>query len=277
MELIVKSKKIKNADGFLFGLKGFSTESNLVTLDELKDMESQKVFISVDKNMFNSDLKALEEVLISLDELNVKGVLFYDLAVLSIVKRLNLNLNLIWNQNFLVTNYKTCNYYAKEGVKGAVISSEITINEVIEIAKNTKLDLFVNIFGYSMMGLSKRCLVSSYFDYIEEENDLDVNYIKEKDDSYPVIEKDYGTKFLSKDVLCGIRYLNELRDAGIKYLILDDNLIDEDVFSKVYDIFVKALNSSCDLILLERNINSLVNTSLGFFDKKTIYKVKKND
>lgn len=278
MELIVKSKKIKNADGFLFGLKGFSIESNLVTLDELKDMDSKNIFVSIDRNMFNSDLGELERALISLEKLKVRGVFFYDLSVLSIVKRLNLELNLIWNQNYLVTNYKTCNFYAKEGVKGAVISSEITIDEIEEIGRNAHFDLFVNIFGYSMMGLSKRCLVSSYFDYIKEENSLDVNYIKENDDSYPVIERDYGTKFLSKDILCGIRYINRLKDAGIKYIILDDNLISDKDFNDIYNIFKESLNCSSDKLLeLERNINSLVNTSLGFFDKKTIYKVKRND
>ena len=278
MKLIVKNRKIKNADGFLFGLKNFSTETNLITIEDLKKQNPNNIFISIDKNMFNKDLKPLEEALISLNELNIKGIFFYDLAVLSLVKRLNLNLNLIWNQNFLVTNYQTCNYYASEGVKGAVISSEITIEEIEELATNTNLDLFVNIFGYQMMALSKRKLISAYFDYLKEENKEDIHYMKEKEANYPIIEKDYGTKFLSKDILCGIRYINRLKKAGIKYLILDDNLINEETFTKIYNIFKESLKlDDNELLSLERKINSLLPTNLGFFNQKTIYKVKKND
>lgn len=275
MELIVKNSNIKNADGFLFGLKGFSTESSLVSLDELESMDCSKVFISLDKNMFNEDLDDLEDVLVSLDKFSLRGVLFYDLSVLSIVKRLGLKLNLIWNQNFLVTNYKTCNFYLEEGVWGASVSSEITIDEIEELASNTKLNLMVNIFGYQLMAFSKRKLVSSYFDYIDDFNKLDLNYMKEKDNSYPVIEGDLGTKFLSSYILCGLRYINRLKNCGIKYLILDGNLIDDDVFVNIYNIFSSALDSSdVELLSLEGKVNSLIDTSLGFFDKKTIYKVK---
>ena len=50
---------------------------------------------------------------------------------------------------FVLTNYKTCMYYQKDGVSGAVLSSEITIDEIKEIAENIDFDLFVNIFGSS--------------------------------------------------------------------------------------------------------------------------------
>lgn len=282
MELVVrtsidniKSNKYKNADAFLFGLKGLSIDRNLIALDELKLLDTSNIYILLDKNMFNSDLAYLEEVLICLDKLSLKGILFYDLAVLSISKRLGIKTPLIWNQNFFVTNYRTCNYYFNEGVSGALISSEITKDEIIEISKNTKLDLFVNIFGRQMMAFSKRYLVSNYFTFIGEVNDKDVNYMSERTGSYPVVEKDFGTKFFNKEVLCGIRYINEFKPF-INHLILDDYMIDEDVFVKILSIFKEGLDASGDeLIGLEREVNSLVSCDLGFFDKKTIYVVKR--
>ena len=45
---------------------------------------NKKVFLSLDKNMFNEDLKLLEEILSKIDNYNIKGILFYDLSVLSI-------------------------------------------------------------------------------------------------------------------------------------------------------------------------------------------------
>ena len=277
MEIVLRSNNIWKGSFFLlFGLKGLSIDNNLISLEELKDMDTSKIYISLDKNMFNDDLKFLEQALLVLNDLKVRGIFFYDLAVLSLSKKLKIDIPLIWNQNFLVTNYRTCNYYKKEGVKGAVISSEITIDEIVNISRNIDMDLFVNIFGFQLMAVSKRLLLSSYFDYVNESNEDIYHYMSERTGRYGVIENDYGTKFISKDILNGIRYINRLKDAGIKYIILDDYGIDKDIFDNVLECFNLAINSSTDdeLLELERKINCLVPTSLGFFDKKTIYKVK---
>lgn len=276
MEIIIKSKKKKEAFCLLFGLKNLSTYDNIITLEELKEMDTSKIFIAIDKNIFNDDLKDLKEALQELNKLNIKGIFFYDLAVLNLCKKLNINIPLIWNQNFLVTNYKTCNYYEKEGVQGAVLSSEITIDEILEIKNHTKLDLFVNLFGYQTMAISKRHLISSYFDYLNEENEEKINYIIENNDKYQVVEDSYGTKFLTKDILNGIRYIKKLKDKGIKYIILNDEGIEKETFLKICDYFKQAINTNDEneIMKIERDINSLVKTSLGFLDKKTIYKVK---
>lgn len=277
MEIVLRSNNIWKGSFFLlFGLKGLSIDNNLISLEELKDMDTSKIYISLDKNIFNDDLSFLEQALLFLNDLKVRGIFFYDLAVLSLSKKLKIDIPLIWNQNFLVTNYRTCNYYKKEGVKGAVISSEITIDEIVNISRNIDMDLFVNIFGFQLMAVSKRLLLSSYFDYVNESNEDTYHYMSERTGRYGVIENDYGTKFISKDILNGIRYINRLKDAGIKYIILDDYGIDKDIFDNVLECFNLAINSSTDdeLLELERKINCLIPTSLGFLDKKTIYKVK---
>lgn len=282
MEIILKNKLMKDElnASFLFGLKDLSTYDNVLSLEELESLDTSKIYIAIDKNIFNKDLLFLEKALVKLNELKVKGILFYDLAILSLSKKLNINLPLIWNQNFLVTNYKTCMYYQKDGVSGAVLSSEITIDEIKEIAENIDFDLFVNIFGYQLMGASKRNLVSNYFEYIDEENLNKFNYMIEKDNKYPILENKIGTKIFTKDVLCGIRYLNNLKETGIKHIILSDDLLDDNIFYRVYEIFKNALDkelSNQELLELEKEINSIIPTSLGFFNKETIYKVKRND
>ena len=280
MKIIYKTNKnYRNAKCVLFGLKDLYTYENEITLEELKDIKDKEVFLAIDKNIFNRDLELLENTLKRIDKYNIAGIFFYDLAVLNLAKKYNVKTPLIWNQNFLVTNYKTCNFYQKEGITGAVLSSEITISEVEEIAKNTKLNLFLNIFGYQLMAISKRNLITNYFKYLKLENDKQTNYIIEKNNKYPVIEEKIGTKFYTKDILNGIRYINKLKQANIKYLILDDNLIDQKVFEEVASIYEESIaNNLTDEQLLEKEekIKKLLpNTSTLFLDKKTIYKVKR--
>lgn len=278
MELIIKNTNMK--EGYpLFGLKDLSINKPTLSLEELKNIKDKNIFISIDKNIFNSDLPYLEKALNIIENLNLKGIFFYDLAVLSLSKRLNLKTKLIWNQDFLVTNYKTCNFYQKEGVKGAVLSPLLP-EEIEEIRNNTNLELYVNIFGHQLMAVSKRHLLTSYFNYINKENNQNIKFMKEKTGTYPVIEEFYGTKFLTKDILNGIRYLNKLKEIKIDYVILDSILIENDTFSKILEYYKEAIYNDVTeerLLEMEQEINKIIPTSLEFFAKKTIYKVKKND
>ena len=277
MRIIYRTSKNKEASAILFGLKGFSIYDNVITLEEINSITSD-IYLSIDKNLFDEDLESLEKVLSVIDNYDIKGIFFYDLAVLSISKRLNIKTKLIWNQNFLVTNYKTCNFYYNEGVSGALISSEITIDEIIDIAKNTKLELFVNIFGHQLMGVSKRALISNYFSYYGISNEKDLNYMIEKNEKFPVVENSICTRIYTKDVLNGIRYLKRLKDAGIKYLIIDDIFLESEVSQKIKDIFEKSILScnDADLLKYESLIKDIIpNSGPLFLDKKTIYRVKK--
>lgn len=279
MKIIYNTKNYKGAKTLLFGLKDLSTYENEISLEELNKYKNKEIYLALDKNMFNEDLPKLEESLKEIDKLNIKGILFYDLAVLHISKRLNLKTPLIWNQNFLVTNYKTCNFYEKQNIKGAVISGEITIEEIEQLAKNTKIDLYINAFGYQLMAISKRKLITNYFNHTKETNQEKAHKMIEKENSYPIIENETCTKIYTKEVLNGIKYLNRLKQAGIKYIILNDILLDEEKFNKVAKIYEEALNKNeTDQELLEREKqikNIINNTSTLFLDKKTIYKVKR--
>ena len=265
----INIKKFENAEAFLFGLKDFSYTTPIsITLKDLKKMKqkaNKEIFIKIDKNIFNKDIENLKKILLELDSLNINGILFYDLSVLSLAKKLEIKTPLIWNQNFFVTNYRTCNHYEEKGVYGAVISSEITLQEIIEIRKNTSFKLFVNIFGYQMMAFSKRKLITNYFKYLKKKNYKRNNYIIEKDKKFLIKETKEGTMILSDKILNGLKYKKQLEKAKIDYLILDQTMIKDKDFKKV----LQAIKENKDID------NIISNTDTLFLDKKTIYKVKK--
>ena len=265
----INIKKFENAEAFLFGLKDFSYTTPIsITLKDLKKMKqktNKEIFIKIDKNIFNKDIENLKKILLELDSLNINGILFYDLSVLSLAKKLEIKTPLIWNQNFFVTNYRTCNHYEEKGVYGAVISSEITLQEIIEIRKNTSFKLFVNIFGYQMMAFSKRKLITNYFKYLKKKNYKRNNYIIEKDKKFLIKETKEGTMILSDKILNVLKYKKQLEKAKIDYLILDQTMIKDKDFKKV----LQAIKENKDID------NIISNTDTLFLDKKTIYKVKK--
>ena len=272
---ILEYKKI-GADAFIFGLKGYSSGyNNNLTLEEIEKVRRDydgELFIAVNKNIFNGELKDLESALVFLDKIKVDGILFYDLAVLSIRNRLGLKVPLVWNQTHMVTNYNTCNYFYDKGCNYGVLASEITLDEINEIKSKTSMKLFLNIFGYQAMGYTRRHLVDNYFKSTGKERNKDNYIVKNNDSEYIVSEEEHGNAFYFGKVLNGSVVALK---ANVDYLIFNDNFIDKDIFSKTLSLYKKLVDSKDDKYVKE--IDALVGDNRGFFFNKTIYKVKKDE
>ena len=187
MKITVIPNKINNLDkyissgveAFIFGLKDYSINYLGLTIEEIKYIVDKykdvDIFISINKTIFNGELEDLEKKMIELNSISIKGVLFYDLGVLSLYNKHKFNYSLGWHQTHMVTNYNTCNYYYDKGVEYGVLSSEITKDEMIEIKNNTKMKLFTFIIGYPIMAHSKRRLLTNYYSSQNREYDNSKN------------------------------------------------------------------------------------------------------
>ena len=263
------------ANAFIFGLKNYSSGyNNEITVDEIKEIRefyNGELFIAINKNIFNRELVDLENIMIQLDELDISGILFYDIAVLSIKNRFNLKTPLVWNQTHMVTNYNTCNYYYDKGCEFGVVSSEITLEEINEIKKNTKMKLFLNVLGYQIMGYSRRHLLDNYFKSTDKKRDNNTYIIKNNDEDYIIQEEENGNALYFGKPLNGSVIVNQV---DVDYLILNDNNFDKDKFIKTFLLYKKLIDTKDESIVKE--IDDLVGDNRGFFFTKTIYKVKKN-
>lgn len=264
-------------DGFIIGIEDMSINTNfcisLDNLDILNSIEDKDIFINLNKNMHNGDLQIVKNILINLNKYNIKGVLYYDVAILNIYNSLDLNYDLVWSQEHSTTNYNTINYWNSFGVKYSYLSSEITEDEIITISKKSKSKLMVNMFGYLPMFVSKRHIVKNYLEYFNLKDDSDVNYIEKEGKIYPIVDSNIGTSVFSSNILNGIKsYIN----IDIEYIVLNSFNIELSKFVEVIKMF-KNVNSK-NVSEYESKINMMFsNTDTGFLNKKTIYKVKKNE
>ena len=264
---------------FLIGLKGLCNNiDNAITVDEILSLREKykdiKLFIVMNKNIFNNELGLVEESLIKLNN-KIDGLLFYDLSILRLTKKNNLNIPLVWNQTYMVTNYNTCNYYKEMGCEYALLASEITLDEIKEIRSKTDIKLMVNIFGYPVMSHSNRKLISNYFNFINKEklkNKYEITEVN-KDTPYIVKEDNTGTSFIYGNLLNGTSALIELKDLDISYFIARED-VEEELFYKVLDNFNSIINNKYKDNIVEE-MNKLIGEYTGFFYKKSIYKVKK--
>ncbi len=267
-------------NSFIIGLKDFSINFQEYSIEEIKklriDYPDIELFVSINKNIFNSDLSLLEERLIEISKFGVKAVLFYDLSILSIVKKNNLNISLVWSQEHMTTNYNTCNYYYNKGCGYAYLSSEITLEEIKEIKEKSKIQLISFFFGYPDVSFSKRKLITNYFLFHNLSKERDWYTIKSDDDNnkYFIKESKLGTRILYGKVMNGIKPFYELKDI-VDYAILSEEMIDHEVFIKGLKIFSDLNNEKVTVDEANQSLIDLVKSDdTIFYYKKTIYKVK---
>lgn len=283
MKLLIMPKSINqtkdlisNCDGVIVGLDKLCINMpNNFTKDELKQIidickyNKKEVFISLNKNMHNSDLDYLKEVLIEFDNYNVEGFIYYDIALVNLKEELNLKTSLVWHQEHLTTNYLTSNYWYDHGALYTYLSSEITKEEINEISTLCKAKTLVNIFGYLPMFVSRRHLVKNYLKTFNISDNSKINYIKKEGKTYQIIDSCDGTIAYSSAVLNGIE---EILSLKCDYAVLNCFEIEEEFMKEILEMY-KNVNESNVLEYKER-IDSKLNTDLGFLYKETIYKVK---
>lgn len=285
MKIAVIPNNINNLDKyiecgcntFILGLKDYSINYCGVTINEIKNIFDKnsdiEVFISVNKTIFNCELYDLENKLIELNNIPIKGVLFYDLGVLSLYQKHKFNYSLVWHQTHMVTNYNTVNYYYDKGASYAYLAGEITSNEMVEIKNKTKSKLFVTIIGHPIMAHSRRGLLTNYYESQDRTYNGDLTLISEKDSSYIVSESKDGTCIYDEKIVNGIDYIDELSrlDYGVIHgFNMDDELLIE-LISLLNDVIQNNSYSS------KERIKELIGNNTGFFSKKTIFKVKKDE
>ena len=272
-------------DAFIIGINDYSVHFNyLVDIKDLDDIISiirksnKKIYISFDRLYYNNEINNVKDIVKDIINKDIDGIMYTDIGVLNILNELGFNKDIIWNSNHIGTNSKTVNFLGKRNVNYALLSTEITIDEIISIKNNSNINIGVFMYGLLNMATSSRKLLTNYFKYINKIKDKDIYRIKEmnKDKDYLVVEK-YNTDFYTNLVLNGIKYYPRLLDNNIDFIILDNYLLDEDNFLNVLKAFLDVKNNSYDEIgVLDEKVNknTSLNTFDGFLDKKSVYKVK---
>lgn len=259
-----------NCDGVIIGIKDLSI--NMPCYFEVEDLEkiNKEVFVCLNKNIHNSELDLLEKTLLKLKDYKIKGIIFYDIAVVNLVKRLNLDFDLVWSQEHMTNNYYTVNFWKSNNVKYTWVSNDITLREMQEIKENTDSKLMVTLFGYLPMMASRRHLVKNYLRTFNLKDESKINYIEKEGNIYPLIDDKFGTICYTSFILNGLK---EKLLLNYDYIVLNSFLIEDDKFIQVLDIFNKVNKENVDELEVEIN-NMFPNTKKGFFYEETVYKVK---
>lgn len=273
-----KDELSKIETGVIVGLKRFSTGINVqMDINEIRELVNcNDVFVVINKTIFNGEIDELASILKELSNIDIKGILFYDLSIVEINDEYGLNLPLVWNQTHMVTNYNTCNYYFNKGVSMCMLSNEITLDEMIEIKRKTNMQVIANVIFNPIMAHSRRSLLSNYFasikmDKVNDEYLVEENVTKNK---YIVKEDDTGTTFIYNNTVNGIVPLFDMVDNDFDYVVIDKSFLSFDDYNNCLNVVNKVIDKNIEKEEAKELVKKIIGDDTGFFYKKTIYKVK---
>ena len=278
----VANKEISNYIGFcdalLLGLENFSVlNSATFSLAEIREIINKypriEIFVKMDKNIFNKEIDEVRRVLLELEQMSICGVFFYDLAILELKQELSLSLDLVWSQTHMVTNTRTCDYYFHQGVRYALLSKEITLDEIVEISKESSISTIVEVVSLPSVGYSRRKLVHNYYEDLGENGSSTLSVLEKiTNKKYLVKEENNGTGFLLDEVLNGTSVVSSLYQAGVDYVLFREEGVSS--FLELIRDTKQYIKEGCsDASYVEKY--KKLGDSTGFFFKKTIYRVKK--
>ena len=277
----------QNFDGFIVGIEGFSNNFNhyykLEDLDEIIDISKEfnkDIYIALNRLYYNDEIESLKELVNKLVKYDITGIGYTDNGLLNILNDLNYDKDILWISNHLGTNSKTINFLEKRNVDLALLSTEITIDEIVDIKKNTNISIGACLYGFLNMATSSRKLLTNYFEYIDKEKNNKEYVMKDKvkDKEYRLVEE-RDTNFFTNSVLNGISFYPKLIDNSIDFIYLDDYMLDENKFFNIIEAFSSLRNAHDDKEYVSKleevvNSNTDYDTFYGFLNKKTVVKVK---
>lgn len=259
-----------------FGLRTFAGNFDLEELKWATNFAhklGKKVYVTVNIIPHDSDLIGLDDYIKSLDEAHVDAVIVSDLGVMQIVKRVAPKLDIHISTQANVTNSETAKFYASLGAKRIILAREMSLEEIKNIRKELPQEVEIEAFCHGAMCISYsgRCLLSTFMTGRDANRgacvqacrwQYEINEVNKKE-KYPIEEDSKGTYILNSQDMCMIKYLNQIKDAGVASIKIEGRMKSEYYVANVVNAYRLALDylSSHKTYRLPEKIANEVNKS----------------
>jgi putative protease len=246
------------ADSVYIGLQGCNMRSNVsnFSLNDVKDAVKRahdfdaELYVCTNTIMKDPDLNQLGEYLPLLKSMEVDALIVSDLGAVEIARKNGLEVHMSVQAN--ISNVGALEVLKKLGVQRAILSRELSLQEIASIAKKSPLELEVFVHGALCMAVSGRCFISSKLYgksancgeclqpcrkswklLSEEKEELILDRSSENDLSY----------FLSPRDLSMIEYVPQLIESGVDVFKIEGRARPADYVATVTRVYREAIDS----------------------------------
>jgi putative protease len=172
-----------------------------------------------------------------LKKIGVDALIVSDPGILTIIKKIWPQVEIHLSTQANCTNWQAAAFWHKQGVARIILGREVALDEIKEIKKKVPgLSLEYFVHGAMCMAYSGRCLLSRYFtgrsanlgdcaqpcrwEYSRQDfsgaETQEFHYRPAgQDEDIEIVGEQHGSYILNSKDLCLMKYLAELRDAGV--------------------------------------------------------------
>jgi len=157
----------KYADAVYFGV----SELNMRAASGIKTAEMEsfvkkvhsyglKAYLTVNSVVYNPDIKKAEILVKKAKKAGIDAIIVWDPAVILIAKKNKVPFIISTQAN--ISNWESAEFYKSLGAKRVVLAREMTLKQIKELRKKTKVEIEAFVHGAMCMAVSGRCILSAY-------------------------------------------------------------------------------------------------------------------
>lgn len=231
------------ADAVYFGGEMFGLRSGAknFTVEEIKEGVSyahnrgKKVHMAVNIFAHNEDIAELEQYLHRIKEIPIDAFIVSDPGVMMAIRSVMPEAEIHLSTQANMTNYRTAEFWGKQGVKRIVLARELTFGEIKELREKLPEEMELESFiqGAMCISYSGRCLLSNFM--IERDANRGecahpcrwkYHLVEEQrpGEYFPVEEDERGTYILNSRDLCMIEHIPDLIQSGLASLKIEGRM-----------------------------------------------------
>jgi len=284
MEILVTLRNISSfekllpvVDGFIVG-KHFTTcydlsMNELTYINKVCQVNNKSLYVVMDNFVSENEKMLLYDYLDYLSRLNIAGIYFHDLGILDAAKSYGLVDKLIYDGKTVLCNSLDTAFMLDKGIDSVLLSRELTLKEIRDIADNNYGKVDIQIFGHIRLSYSKRKFLTNYFKEINKEHDYlnsqTIRLVEEKREyKMPIVEDENGTYIYSDYIFEMLAEISDLRPF-IKRGIVDSLFINDSLVQQVCRDYKRINNENKDFIRANIIRNYPENFSSGYLYQKT--------
>ena len=259
------------ADAVYFGLDDYNMRANAknFSIDDLKDVSKiaseygAKTYLCTNVILNERLAHELNDNLEAISSSEIDGLILSDIGLIEDTASHGLEAHISVQEN--VTNSFTLKTLKKLGAKRAILSRELSLDEIAEISKKSPIETEIHIHGAICMAISGRCFLSyglygrsancgdclqpcrkNWTLTYEEGEDNVINFSDVEDERFVVTGSDdgsYRTNFFSPKDMCMIEYIPELMKSGVASFKIEGRARSPDYGAMVTGIYREAIDS----------------------------------
>ena len=259
------------ADAVYFGLDDYNMRANaknfgIDDLSKVSDIAKEygaKTYLCTNIILNERLAVELDSNLERISESEIDGLILSDIGLIENAVSHGLEAHISVQEN--VCNSYTLKTLKKLGAKRAILSRELSLGEITEIAEKSPIETEIFIHGAICMAISGRCFLSyglygrsancgdclqpcrkNWTLTYEQGDDNVVNFSDVEDESFVITGSDdgsYRTNFFSPKDMCMIEYIPELMKSGVASFKIEGRARSPDYGAMVTGVYRQAIDS----------------------------------